>query len=234
MKRPLKMTLVLGACALVANFFVNCSDVAFNQSSGGDPSQSANGAGGGTTPSGDGNGVDGTIGQDGGGGTGGTGTGTGGTGTGGTGTGGTGTGMGGTGPVTNPPGGTTPPGGTVDPGTPLAPANIIPLVRFIGPPCVRGTNCLVAFELDQAYQNRVDFDWLTNDTIWMTPNDPIYGKPNYHYVPTSGHITFMPGEIRKEVYVQNINPDNVSILIGIRMRMCTYGGLSYNCTQFFR
>lgn len=226
--RSVKIAALLGASALIANFFVNCADVAFDQSStAGDPSTAANG---GTTPDGNG-GVDGAIGQ---GGTNPPPAGTGGTTSppGGT-TGGTTT-PGGTGTVTNPPGGTTPPGGTVTPGTPLAPATVIPLVRFIGPPCVRGSNCLVAFELDQGYQNRVDFDWLTNDTIYMTPSTPIYGQPGVHYVSTGGHITFMPGEIRKEVYVQNINPFNIAILIGIRMRTCAYGGTGYNCTAFFR
>lgn len=140
----------------------------------------------------------------------------------------------GTPPVNNPPGGTTPPGGVAPPGTPTAPAGAVPKVVFIGPPCQRGSNCLVAFELDQAYPMAVDYDWLTNDTIYTTPSTPIYGRPNYHYVPTSGHITFAPGTVRKEVFVQNINPDNVPILIGIRMRNCVYGGTPHNCTTFFR
>ncbi len=242
MKKPIKLLVTLVGAIGFALAFQNCSDVNFGQSSS-SPNQSANGGAGG--PGGAGGDAGGVIGQDGGGGGGNGGNGgpgdpnnPGGGGNGGNGPGDPnnpgGGGNGGTGPVNNPPGGTTPPGGTAPPGTPLAPVSIIPRVVFIGPPCVRGTNCLVAFELDQPYANRVDFDWRTNDTIWTTPSTPIYGKPNYHYVPTSGHITFMPGEIRKEVYVQNINPDNVSILIGIIMSNCNYGGAAHGCTQFFR
>lgn len=144
----------------------------------------------------------------------------------------------GTGPVNNPPGGTTPPGGVAPGGTPFAPAGAIPKVMFIGPPCVRGTNCLIAFELDQPYSQTVDFIWYTNDNAYLTPSTLIYGRPNYHYVPVTKamnqHVTFPPGTVRKEVYVQNINPDNVSILIAVIMSQCTYGGASHNCSTFFR
>jgi len=147
-------------------------------------------------------------------------------------------GVGGTGPVNNPPGGTTPPGGTVPPGTPVAPSTVIPRVIFMGPPCVRGTNCLVIFELDQPYAQAVDYDWVTNDTAFQTFPQPapdvLIGRPNYHYVPTGGHITFAPGTVRKEVYVQNINPDNVKIQIWLKMRNCMYGGAPLNCTAIFR
>jgi hypothetical protein len=218
-KRGVKVVVLVAGMFAVGNFFVNCSDVSFDQSKN---------SSSGTTPSPDGTGVDGTLGQPGTNPPGGT------TPPGGTNPpGGTTNPPGGT--VNNPPGGTTPPGGTVPPGTQLAPPSIIPRVRFIGPPCVRGSNCLVAFELDQPYANQVDYDWLTNDTAYMTPSTPIYGQPNVHYVPTGGHITFAPGTIRKEVYVQNINPDPaLAILIGLRMRNCMYGGVAANCTAFFR
>ncbi len=215
--KTIRTALIIVGMAFTISAFQNCSDVSFDQGSGSASSQSADGANGtigqpGAPGSGDG--ADGNIGQGGdpnippG-------------------------GVGGTGPVNNPPGGVTPPGGTVPPGTPTAPAGAIPKVVFIGPPCIRGTNCLVAFELDQAYPMAVDYDWQTNDTIYTTPSTPIYGQPNVHYVPTGGHITFPPGVVRKEVYIQNINPFNIPILIGVRMRNCVYG-VPQNCTAFFR
>lgn len=220
-----KVVWIMGI-AVTLTAFQNCSDVSFDQ---GSSSSSSNGVTPGLGQS-SGDGANGNLGQNGDpnnpGGTGGTG----------------GTvdpntppgGVGGTGPVNNPPGGTTPPGGTVTPGTPTAPSGVVPKVIFVGPPCMRGTNCLVAFQLDQPYAANVDFDWHTNDTIYTTPSTPIYGKPNYHYVPIGGHITFTPGTVRKEVYIQNINPDNVAILIGVTMRTCTYGGAAQLCSQFFR
>lgn len=89
------------------------------------------------------------------------------------------------------------------------------------------------FTLDRAYVSFVDFDWRTNDTIWTQPKTPIWGKPNYHYVPTSGHIRFAPGETVKQVYVKNINPDNVAIDIAVIMSACQYGGRADSCKAYF-
>ena len=129
-------------------------------------------------------------------------------------------------------------GGSVTTGSgPQAPTSVIPKVTFVGPPCVRGTNCSVSFVLDQAYASPVDFDWKTNDALYGTAvpsGQPPWGKPNYAYVPASGHITFAPGELSRQVYVQNINPDNVAISIGILMSNCMYASMAYNCTTFFQ
>ena len=202
-----------------ASLAIGCSDVSFDQKAGdgGSTAQNANGADGAVNqPGAGGDDASGNVNQPG------------------TPPGGTG----GTGPVNNPPGGTTPPGGTVPPGTPTAPASVIPRVIFIGPPCVRGTNCLVIFELDQPYSQNVDYDWVTNDTAFTTypppAPDTLVARPNYHYVPTGGHITFPAGTVRKEVFIQNINPDNTKIIIYVKMRNCMYGGAALNCTAIFR
>ena len=125
-------------------------------------------------------------------------------------------------------------GGTAGGGTT---PEIMPKVKFIGPPCVRGTNCVVQFELDKAYPKTVEFDWRTDDNLYLEPPPPgtaIYGRAGYHYVSTSGHALFQAGETKKVVYVQNINPDNVEIIIGVRMSRCQYGSTAGSCAEFFK
>lgn len=144
---------------------------------------------------------------------------------------------------TNDAGGTlTQPGGVPVPAPTPAPIpaptpEALPKVVFVGPLCQPKTNCLVEFDLKQAMPKNVDFDWRTNDTLFQTPvpagADYLYARPNYHYVPTSGHITFLAGETKKQVYVQNINPDLTKIVIGVRMSVCTYGGNLHNCVPDF-
>lgn len=98
--------------------------------------------------------------------------------------------------------------------------------------------CLVEFRLDKAYPMNVEFDWKTNDSLYLqTPpagSNYIYGKPGYHYTSTHGHITFAAGQTTSDNYVQNINPDNVAIQIGVIMSNCKYDVGFYNCTDFFR
>lgn len=229
--RKIKNIALAAGVGLILTAFQNCSDVSFDQGSGTSASSQSAGDSSGTLGQPGGDDAGGQLGQNGDPNNPGSTPGTTDPGT----TPGTGPG---TGPVNNPPGGTTPPGGVAPGGTPFAPAGAIPKVVFIGPPCVRGTNCLIAFELDQPYSQTVDFIWYTNDNAYLTPSTPIYGRPNYHYVPVTKpmnqHVTFPPGTVRKEVYVQNINPDNVSILIAVIMSQCTYGGASHNCSTFFR
>lgn len=227
--RNAKSIILISGIALSLTAFQNCSDVSFDQGSSSSASQ-APGDSGGTLgqPGGPGDDAGGNVGQPGdpnnpGGGTNPPGGGT--------------NPPGGSNPL-NPPGGTTPPGGTVAPGTPPAAAGIIPKVVFIGPPCIRGTNCVAYLELDQPYAQTVDFIWYTNDTAYLTPSTPIYGQPNVHYVPVlrtqNLHVTFPPGTVRKEIYVQNINPFNIPILIALRFSECNYGGVGHNCSSFFR
>lgn len=138
-----------------------------------------------------------------------------------------------------PGGSTTPttPGGGTTPTTPGGSTIVMPRVRFIGPPCVRGSNCVVQFQLDKSYSAAIDFDWRTDDTLYLTTAPAgvaRYAQPNVHYVPASGHIVFMPGETLKTVYVQNINPYNYEVTIGVRMRNCMYGGRLDTCAEYFR
>lgn len=116
-------------------------------------------------------------------------------------------------------------------------ATYIPRVVFVGPPCQRGSSCLVEFRLDKAYALKVDFDWLTDDSLYLSQpsiGGVTVGRAGLHYVSTAGHISFSPGETVKKVYVQNINPYNIEILIGVRMRNCNYGGAIGKCSDFFR
>ena len=118
-----------------------------------------------------------------------------------------------------------------------AAAMIKPKVSFIGPPCARGSNCLVEFALDKAYAAPVTFDWLTNDTLYLSSEPPpsgVYAQPGVHYVSTQGQVVFAPGETQRRVFVQNINPYNIEIVIGVRMRNCAYGAFPGNCAEYFR
>ncbi|MBX3022205.1 MAG: hypothetical protein KF799_11070 [Bdellovibrionales bacterium] len=126
------------------------------------------------------------------------------------------------------------------PGTPIGNGNtaaaVLPKVEFIGPPCIRLTNCQIKFKLDKAYPGPTEFNWRTDDTRFGTataPGQPMWGKAGYHYVSTSGHVVFPAGTTEQIVYVRNINPDNVTISIGVTMTQCTYSGLYESCQKFF-
>jgi hypothetical protein len=205
------------ALTLCLAFLVNCSDVRFSRGS--DASSGGAGAAGipvAHTGSGDG-----------------TNTGAGDAGTGAT-NGGTDTANG----TINQPGDVSNAGGDPGPITGVGdtPAAALPKVQFIGPPCIRLTNCSITFRLDKAYPERTEFDWKTNDALYGTPPNPglpMWGQAGYHYVSTSGHVVFAPGEVEQTVYVRNINPDNVEIAIGVLMSMCDYNGLLESCQKFF-
>lgn len=118
-----------------------------------------------------------------------------------------------------------------------ADASELPKVQFIGPPCIRLTDCSVTFKLDKAYAKQTEFDWKTNDSLYGTPPDPgqpPWGEAGVHYVSTSGHVVFAPGETEHTVYIKNINPDpTLAISIGVLMSMCTYESLLESCQKFF-
>jgi hypothetical protein len=115
-------------------------------------------------------------------------------------------------------------------GTPPA---VKPRVKFISPPCKANTQCEVEFRLDQTYTQPIDFDWRTNDTLYQTPHSPVYGEPNKHYIPTSGHVTFRAGETSQKVYVQNVNRDTYDIIIGVIISNCAFGNAADNCSDYF-
>ncbi|MGE0526757.1 MAG: hypothetical protein AB7P49_06810, partial [Bdellovibrionales bacterium] len=90
--------------------------------------------------------------------------------------------------------------------------------------------------LDKSYPATTEFDWRTHDTFYQEPRqpgEPVHAQPNVHYIPTSGHVIFAPGETVKQVFVENINPDNIEILITIIMSKCSYGGVRDSCVKFF-
>ena len=90
------------------------------------------------------------------------------------------------------------------------------------------------FRLDKAYSLATEFDWRTNDTLYMTPHNPIYAQPGVHYNSTSGHIVFAPGETSKKIYIQNINNQTLEVIIGVIMSQCKYGTYTGTCTSFFQ
>lgn len=123
-----------------------------------------------------------------------------------------------------------------------APADELPKVKFVGPPCQALSECAITFVLDKAYPGQTEFDWKTNDTLYGTAADPglpPWGKPGQtsdpsaQYVPTSGHIVFTPGTTSLTVYVQNINRQATSISIGVLMSNCVYDRLLESCQGFF-
>lgn len=117
------------------------------------------------------------------------------------------------------------------------PSMLLPKVQFIGPECVRLTNCAIIFRLDKPYAQQTEFNWRTDDTLFGKPAAPggfPWGMAGYHYVSTSGHVVFAPGQTEVTVYVRNINPENTSISIGVIMSQCTYSGLQESCQKFFQ
>jgi hypothetical protein len=118
----------------------------------------------------------------------------------------------------------------------------LPKLQFIGPPCLRLTNCVVTFQLDKAYPYITEFDWQTNDALYGTPAQAglaPWGKPGYpgdataQYVPTSGHVVFSAGSTQETVYVRNINQQPDAISIGVLMKNCVYNSLTESCQKFF-
>lgn len=230
--------LLLGVLA----FFQNCSDVNFAEEQGASSDPNAGGQGTGTGGSGDstGSGVNqpgtqtpGNITPPTGGGT------------------VPGTGGGPTDQVINPPGGvlppgaapgsptvpSAPPGSTFPPGTTtVPPGTVLPRVSITTPVCERLKPCAVIYRLNQAYPMVVDFTWLTNDTGAAAPPPAGYirGIVNTHYLSNRGPLRFMPGEVEKTVYFQNINPDPaLNITVPVLMQNCAYGGVLGSCKVFF-
>lgn len=127
------------------------------------------------------------------------------------------------------------PGGPVN-GNGNSPSSVLPKLQFIGPPCMRLTNCSITFRLDKAYSAQTEFDWHTDDTLYGTPapaGQYRWGHAGYEYVSTMGHVVFAPGQLEQTVYVRNINPENVAISIGVIMSACTYSTLREDCRKFF-
>jgi hypothetical protein len=118
------------------------------------------------------------------------------------------------------------------------PATVLPKVVFGGPPCLTGANCAFTYTLDAAVSSRIEFDWGTNDKLYLTPpasgSNYIYGQPNVHYTPVTGHLVFNPGDVLQTVHVQNTNPTpSIQMLIGVVMRNCMANGTLINCTDIF-
>ena len=234
-KRTLLILTIVTGGALTTTAFQNCSDVGFSQDTGsgsGDPAQNAAGTPGTGTPgTGD---SPGGVPQNG--------------------------GTSGGPPVTGGPGGTTnpitiplgfpppppgstdappaaPPGSTFPPNTSIPPGTILPKVMRGEPPCVRSQWCEYSLTLDKAYDKITDFDWKTNDGERAVNNIPagyIRAQPNVHYVPGSGHVRFLPGEVVRKIYVLNINPDpSINIVVPFIFSKCQYGGLNTLCSGMF-
>jgi hypothetical protein len=131
---------------------------------------------------------------------------------------------------------------TTEPSTPAATTappvsgapQIVPKVQFVGPPCPRLSLCQAEFRLDKAYSLPTEFNWRTNDTLHLTPNNPVYAQPGVHYNSTSGVVNFAPGETSKKIYIQNINSYTLEVIIGVIMSQCKYGTYNGSCTSFFQ
>ena len=109
-------------------------------------------------------------------------------------------------------------------------------MQFVAPACQEGTTCLIQFKMAQPATAVFQFTWQTNDTLYLQtpPAGEIYGQPNVQYVPTSATVTFNPGDTVQNVYVQNINTQDTTVIIGVLMTNCSYGGVSESCTDFFQ
>lgn len=113
------------------------------------------------------------------------------------------------------------------------PAAALPKLQFLASACQHGTMCAVEFRLDKPYTKATQLDWHTNDGLYRTPHFPIYAQPSVHYVVTSGRVTFLPGEVSKVVYVQNINPYDFEVIIGVLISNCSYDSSREDCVKFF-
>jgi hypothetical protein len=113
----------------------------------------------------------------------------------------------------------------------------LPKVVFSAPLCVRGTQCLGEFTLAKAMPYEVSFYWRTNDSAYLTPStypEYIIGQPGVHYVSKGPLLLrFAPGEVKKSIYIENINTTNLAIFIPVRMNQCVYAGVGLNCTDIF-
>jgi hypothetical protein len=113
----------------------------------------------------------------------------------------------------------------------------LPKVTFSAPLCMQGTQCLGEFTLDKAMPYEVSFYWRTNDSAYLNPStNPAYiiGQAGVHYVSKGPLLMrFAPGEVKKQIYVQNINTTSIPIYIPVRMDQCVYAGVALNCTDIF-
>lgn len=139
-----------------------------------------------------------------------------------------------TGHITQPGGTPVPtPNPTPTPTPTPIPTSSLPKLQFISPPCVRLTNCSVTFRLDKAYAQSTEFDWRTNDTLYLTPHTPVYAQPSVHYVSTGGHVVFQAGETSKTVYIQNVNKGTNEVIIGVVLSACKFNTQAQSCAGFF-
>lgn len=127
---------------------------------------------------------------------------------------------------------------SVTPVQPVTPPSkvAVPELKFVGPPCPRGTSCQVQFNMLSSVSGTFEFDWQTNDTLYLQtpPAGEIYGKPNVDYVPSSGHVLFAPGQTVEQVNVQNVSSSTSEMVIGVLMDNCSYNGVAGDCTTFFQ
>jgi hypothetical protein len=118
-----------------------------------------------------------------------------------------------------------------------SPTADLPKVTFSAPLCQQGTQCLGEFTLDKAMPYEVSFYWRTNDSAYLNPSTSpnyIIGQAGVHYVSKGPLLMrFAPGEVKKQIYVQNINTTSIPIYIPVRMDQCVYAGLALNCTDIF-
>jgi hypothetical protein len=126
--------------------------------------------------------------------------------------------------------------GTTSPGSGSTAAEL-PKVTFSAPLCAQGTQCLGEFTLDKAMPYEVSFYWRTNDSAYLTPStNPAYiiGQAGVHYVSKGPLLMrFAPGEVKKQIFVQNINTTGIPIYIPVRMDQCVYASVPLNCTDIF-
>jgi hypothetical protein len=112
----------------------------------------------------------------------------------------------------------------------------LPVLQMIAPPCLQSSECLINFNMSAAASQEFSFTWQTNDSLYLQtpPAGEAYGQPGVTYVSTSGRVIFQPGENVHTVFVQNINTQNETEVIGVVMSNCQFAGVTSPCTDFFQ
>ena len=126
----------------------------------------------------------------------------------------------------------TPPVGTDNQDVPVESTNSVPKYKVYIDPCNAGEYCKVNVVLNQVARADYKFDWVTNDTRYLS--DPQkYAKPNFHYVPTGGLAVIRAGQQKVILQIKSINwtftGAKDSILIPLSFSNCNYDGNFYSC-----
>lgn len=129
-------------------------------------------------------------------------------------------------PTTSP---TSPTPTPATPGTPSTPgAGGYPKLSFDLEYCAHNTDCPKTMMLSRTDSRAILLKWKTNE-LRANANPSVFCPPTTGYVPTSGEVTFRPGETDKTIFVHQIacafNEE-----IPITVTQCYANGVQFDCS----